>query len=104
MSIVAERINQETDVKRFHISHSISAYTFPKEALIDQVRFDESHTHVSLKDGRILSIPLSWIPTLQDARAEARLKYSINRSRTMIVWGPERSGINDEIRIADYLC
>ena len=93
----------ESTVKRFRVSHPISAYAFPKEALIDQVRFDGSYLHVALKDGRLLAIPLWWIPTLQNARPEDRIKFTINRGRTMIIWDPEQSGINDEIRIADYL-
>jgi hypothetical protein len=42
----------------FHIQHSLLEYTFPKEALIEDVRFDEAYMHVILMDGRILSIPL----------------------------------------------
>ncbi len=59
--------------------------------------------HVDLTDGRKLSIPLWWIPTLHNASPEDREKYEISQSRTMIIWDPEKSGINDEIRIADYL-
>jgi hypothetical protein len=58
---------------------------------------------VSLTDGRMLSVPLWWIPTLYNAPHEEREKYEINQSRTMIIWDPDRCAINDELRIADYL-
>lgn len=90
-------------VKRHKIQHSIDEYTFPKEAYIHDVRFDEKHMHVELTDGRILSIPLWWIPTVYNASEEDRKKFEISQSRTMITWDPAKCGINDEISIADYL-
>ena len=66
-------------------------------------RFDHEYLHVGLKDGRQLSIPLRWIPTLAAASPEEREKYEINRSRTMLVWDPAECAINDELAIADYL-
>jgi len=85
------------------VQYPVSAYTFPREALIHQVRFDDEYMHVELTDGRMLSIPLWWIPTLHHASPEDREKYEINQSRTMIIWDPEKCAINDEIRIVDYL-
>ena len=32
-----------------------------------------------------------------------RDRFEINQSRTMIIWDPDKCGINDEISIADYL-
>jgi hypothetical protein len=32
-----------------------------------------------------------------------RMKFKINQSRTMIIWDPDKCGINDEISISDYL-
>src|SRR5687767_12269504 len=92
-----------TNIKRYKIQHSIDEYTFPKEAYIHAVRFDDKYMHVELTDGRILSIPLWWIPTVYNASDEDRNKFEINQSRTMIIWDPEKSGINDEINIVDYL-
>jgi len=94
---------EKMKVKRYKIQHSIDEYTFPKEAYIHDVRFDEKHIHVELTDGRILSIPLWWIPTVYNASEEDREKYEISQSRTMIIWDPAKCGINDEISIADYL-
>jgi hypothetical protein len=83
--------------------HPVSAYTFPSEARIHQVRFDDKHMHVELTDGRMLSVPLWWIPTLYNAPSEEREKYELNQSRTMMIWDPDKCAINDELRIADYL-
>jgi hypothetical protein len=103
MATKEEQAEEQFEVKRYKIQYPISAYTFPNEARIHQVSFDDEYIHVELTDGRMLSIPLWWIPTLHNAPAEEREKYTINRSRTMIVWDPGKCGINDELRIADYL-
>ncbi len=93
----------ELTVKRYAIAYPASEYTFPKHALIHAVRFDDTHIHLDLTDGRILSIPLWWIPTVYNATPEDRLKFEINRSRTMIIWDPDKGNINDELRLEDYL-
>lgn len=103
MTISTERVEERFNVRRYRVQYPVSAYTFPREALIHQVRFDDEYVHVELIDGRMLSIPLWWIPTLYNASPEERKKYEINQSRTMIIWDPEKCAINDEIRIADYL-
>jgi len=90
-------------VKRYKIQHSIDEYTFPKEAYIHDVLFDEKYMHVELTDERIISIPLTWIPTVYNASNENRRKFQISQNRAMIIWDPEKSGINDEINILDYL-
>jgi len=96
-------MDEKIQVKRYKVRHSIDEYTFPKEPYIHDVRFDEKHMHVELTDGRVLSIPLWWIPTVHNASVEDRKKFEINQSRTMIIWDPDKCGINDEISIADYL-
>lgn len=89
--------------KKYDVAYPASAYTFPREALIHDVRFDDDYIHVDLTDGRILSIPLWWMPTVHNAAPEERAKYEINRSRTMVIWDPDKGSINDELRIEDYL-
>lgn len=98
-----KQTGEKIKVKRYKIQHSIDEYTFPKEAYIHNVTFDEKYMHVELIDERIISIPLMWIPTLYNASDENRRKFEINQNRTMIIWDPEKSGINDEINIVDYL-
>lgn len=96
-------MDEKVQVKRYKTQHSIDEYTFPKEATIHDVKFDEKFIHVELTDQRILSIPLWWIPTVYNAAMEDRRKFEINQSRTMIIWNPDKCGINDEISVADYL-
>jgi len=98
-----KRTNEKMKVKRYKIQHSIDEYTFPKEAYIHAVTFDEKHMRVELTDERIISIPLMWIPTLYNASVEDRKNFEISQNRKMIIWDPEKSGINDEINIIDYL-
>ena len=90
-------------VKEFKIQYPLRDYIYPKDAVIEKVRFDETYMHVVLTDGRIVSIPLKWIPTLFHARPAEREKYQINQTRRMIVWDPSVCEINEEIRIEDYL-
>ena len=90
-------------VKRYKIQHSIDEYTFPTEAYIHDVTFDEKYMHVELRDERIISIPLMWIPTVYNASDKDRKTFRITQNRRMILWDPEKSGINDEINILDYL-
>ena len=98
-----KQTNEKMKVKRYKIQHSIDEYTFPKEAYIHYVTFDEKYIHVELTDERVISIPLMWIPTLYNASDEDRRKFEISQNRSMIIWDPEKSGINDEINIVDYL-
>ncbi len=97
------RTDEQFEVRRFNIHYPISEYTFPSDDHVQSVRFDDECVHVELADGRCLSVPLQWIPTLKDAPPEAREQYEINASRTAVVWDPDKCGINDELRIADYL-
>lgn len=103
MATKTDRTDEQFEVKRYKIQYPVSAYTFPNEACIHQVRFDDEYIHVELTDGRILSIPLKWIPTLYNAAPEEREKYEIDRSRTVIIWDPDKCAINEDLRVADYL-
>ena len=98
-----KQMDEQVQIKRYKIQYSVDEYTFPKEAFIHAVRFDEKYIHVELTDQRVISIPLWWIPTVYHASAGDREKFEINQGRTMIIWNPDISGINDEINIADYL-
>jgi hypothetical protein len=71
--------------------------------IIDAERFDDDHIHIELTDGRVLSIPLWWVPSVHNASMEEREKYEISRDRRMVIWDPDRCAINDEMRIDDYL-
>jgi len=103
MNISEVLVEEEQQVRRYRVQYPIASYVFPREARIHDVRFDEEHLHLELSDGRMLAVPLWWIPTLYNAAPEEREKYEINRDRTMLVWDPARCDINDEFRVADYL-
>lgn len=98
-----KQTNEKMKVKRYKIQHSIDEYTFPEEAYIHTVNFDDKYMHVELTDERIISIPLMWLPTLYNASEKARTTFQISQNRRMILWDPEKSGINDEVNILDYL-
>lgn len=87
----------------YEIPYPASAYTFPRESLIHDVRFDDEFIHIELTDGRVLSVPLWWVPSVYNAPIEEREKYEISRDRRMVVWDPDTCAINDEMRIDDYL-
>jgi hypothetical protein len=103
MTIDVARVEEQIQVKRYRVQHPISDYTFPQEARIHHVRFDAECMHVELTDGRRLSLPLWWIPTLNNAEPKEREKFRLNRERTMIIWDPDDCAINDEIAVIDYL-
>lgn len=89
----------------YSVTHRAEAYRWPTDALIHKVRLDTRFLHVEFVDGRNLSIPLSWIPTLHEAQPAEREKYTISRDRRLIVWDPFETGtaINEIVRISDYL-
>ena len=103
MCTKTKRVEEHVNVKRYDVQYPVASYTFPQQAQIHQVRFDMEYIHIDFTDGRKLSIPLWWIPTLYNAPPEELEKYEINPSRTMIIWDPDKCAINDELCVADYL-
>ncbi|HSB01734.1 MAG TPA: DUF2442 domain-containing protein, partial [Anaerolineales bacterium] len=97
-----EKRSEQTS-KWYDVAHPASAYIFPRETLLQRVHFDKDYMHLEITDGRVLSVPLSWIPTLHNAPQEEREKYEISQDRKMIIWDPDKYSINDEVRIEDYL-
>ena len=103
MTTVKQSETAEETTRWYDIPYPASVYTFPRDAVLHKVRFDDNFIYLELTDGRILSVPLSWIPTLHNAEPAEREKYEISQDRKMIVWDPDKCAINDEIRIDDYL-
>lgn len=105
MSVVMLRMMRRTPKcgTRYEIPYATDDYTFPSEALIHAVRFDEQYIQLDLTDGRNLSIPLAWIPTLHNAAPEERRKFTISRERKALIWDPSVCAINGELFIDDYL-
>lgn len=90
-------------IKRYDIKYPLSAYTFPRDSRVSKVSFEKRRINIELMDERKLSIPLKWIPSLSNAPREELEKYEINRSSTMVIWDPDKCGINEELCLADYL-
>jgi hypothetical protein len=49
----------------------------PTTALAKSVEFDDVMMKVAFTDGRVLSVPLAWFPTLCDASPEQRARCEI---------------------------
>ncbi len=71
----------------------------PTSALAKSVRFDEDMMHVSLADGRVVSVTVIWFPLLRDAKPEQRDKYEIGGGGTSLHW-PE---LDEDLSIAGLL-
>ena len=71
----------------------------PTTALAKSVRFDDDMMHVSLTDGRIISVPTIWFPLLHEATPQQREKYEIDGGGISLHW-PE---IDEDISVAGLL-
>ena len=58
----------------------------PTSALAMSVSFDEEMMHVSLTDGRQISVPIIWFPLLRQATPEQRSNYEIGGGGTSLHW------------------
>jgi len=56
----------------------------PTTALAKSVDFDEEMMHVTLTDGRCISVPTIWFPLLREAPPEQRTKYEIGGGGTSL--------------------
>ena len=71
----------------------------PTSALAKAVSFDDAAMHVTLTDGRILSVPLIWFPILHEASAEQRSQYEIGAGGRSLHW-PE---IDEDLSVSQLL-
>jgi len=71
----------------------------PTTALAKSVRFDDDLMHVSLTDGRIVSVPIIWFPLLHEATPQQRENYEISGGGVSLHW-PE---IDEDISVAGLL-
>ena len=71
----------------------------PTTALAKAVGFDEALMHVTLTDGRMLSVPLIWFPLLHAASPEQRSRYEIGAGGRSLHW-PE---IDEDLSVAQLL-
>ena len=77
---------------------SISAVK-PLQALATAVRFDEHKMHVLLQDGREVSAPLEWFPTLRNAPSKQRNHWRLIGKGMGIHW-PD---LDEDLSIAALL-
>jgi hypothetical protein len=71
----------------------------PITALAKSVYFDSDMMHVSLIDGRIVSVPMRWFPLLREATPSQRAYYEIGGGGISIHW-PE---IDEDLSIAGLM-
>jgi hypothetical protein len=57
-----------------------------KPPLAVDIRFDAMMMHIRLLDGREISIPLEWFPTLRDATSNQRKKWRLIGKGIGIRW------------------
>jgi hypothetical protein len=58
----------------------------PTTALAKAVHFDDALMHVTLTDGRIVSVPIIWFPLLHAAASEQRHHYEIGAGGRSLHW------------------
>jgi hypothetical protein len=58
----------------------------PRSALAKSLDFDADMMHVTLTDGRVLSVPLQWFPVLRHAPREQLNRYEIAGGGISLHW------------------
>ena len=71
----------------------------PTSALAKSVQFDDTTMQVTLLDGRMLSLPLTWFPVLNAATPEQRSNYEIAGGGISLHW-PE---LDEDLSVAGLL-
>ncbi len=71
----------------------------PTSALAKSVSFDDEMMHVSLTDGRLISVPIIWFPLLRGATPEQRAKYEIGGGGASLHW-PE---LDEDLSVAGLM-
>ena len=71
----------------------------PTSALARAVIFDDVAMHVTLTDGRVLTVPLSWFPALRDATPEQRVLCQIGGGGIGLHW----DDLDEDISIAGLM-
>jgi len=71
----------------------------PTTALAKSLEFDEDVMRVAFTDGRVLSVPLQWFPTLRRASPEQLKHYEIGGGGVSLHW-PE---LDEDLSIAGLM-
>lgn len=72
----------------------------PTTALAKSVVFDDDMMHVTLTDGRVISVPVAWFPTLLHATGEQRANWRIGGHGIGLHW-PD---LDEDLLVAGLLC
>jgi len=71
----------------------------PTTALAKSVDFDEETMHVTLTDGRRLSVPIIWFPLLRAATPDQRNKCEIGGGGTSLHW----TELDEDLSVASLM-
>jgi hypothetical protein len=71
----------------------------PVTALAKAVEFDEEMMRVTFTDGRVLSVPLVWFPTLHNATPAQRKRYEIGGGGISLHW----PALDEDLSIAGLM-
>lgn len=101
MNTLVEPTTSTSKVKKRQIvlRPNVQRAYVPTTALAQELTFDPEMMHVALKDGRIISVPLSWFPLLADATVEQRTRYEIGGGGVSLHW-PE---LDEDLSVANLL-
>jgi hypothetical protein len=67
--------------------------------LAKSATFDAEMMHVTLTDGRSISVPIIWFPMLREATSDQRTKYEIGGGGTSLHW-PE---LDEDLSVAGLM-
>ena len=81
------------------ISESFRRTYVPPTALAQSIAFADDMMHVSLTDGRIISVPIIWFPLLHEATPEQRAEYEIGGGGVSLHW----PAIDEDLSVASLL-
>ena len=71
----------------------------PTTALAKVIEFDDALMHVTLTDGRMLSVPLIGFPLLHGASSDQRSRYEIGAGGRSLHW-PD---LDEDLSVAQLL-
>ncbi|MCH8275586.1 MAG: DUF2442 domain-containing protein [Armatimonadetes bacterium] len=63
------------------------------------VAFSDAQMHVTLTDGRVISVPLDWFPSLRDASAAQRGNWRLIGEGVGIHW----EDVDEDVSVAALL-
>jgi hypothetical protein len=82
----------------FKIKNIMSTFV-PTTALAKAIEFDNEMMHVSLIDGRIISVPIIWFPLLYEASLEQRRNYEIGGGGISLHW----EELDEDLSVANLM-